>query len=184
MEPQLVKLSKFLSLVLRHQPEVIGLALDDQGWADVDELLRLANVQGTPLTRPLLERIVETNDKRRFALSEDGTRIRANQGHSVEIDLALPPVEPPILLFHGTATRFLESIRVQGLIPGSRQHVHLSPDHATAVKVGRRHGVPAVLSIRAGEMHHEGMAFFRSENGVWLTAHVPVRFIDFESAAV
>src|SRR5262245_12849640 len=125
MDADLVRVSKFLSLVLRHKPEEIGLTLDEQGWADVDELIRLAERSGRPLTRPVLDRVVAESDKKRFALSADGARIRANQGHSVDVDLALPPAEPPALLYHGTATRFLDSIRSQGLLAGSRRHVHL-----------------------------------------------------------
>lgn len=177
--PDIVRTSRFLSLVLRHKPEEIGLSLDVNGWAEVEELIELANRHGRRLTRDLLQVVVETNDKQRFVFSGDETRIRANQGHSVEIDLALPPRQPPDLLFHGTATRFVASIRERGLVPGSRQHVHLSPDAATAVKVGSRHGKPIVLEIDAGPMHRSGHVFFCSENGVWLTGHVPVEFINF-----
>jgi putative RNA 2'-phosphotransferase len=178
MDADLFKVSKFLSLVLRHKPEEIGLTLDANGWADVEELIRLANQYGHRLNLPLLDRVVAENDKKRFAFSEDGRRIRASQGHSVEVDLALPPSEPPEFLYHGTATRFLESIRVSGLVSGKRQHVHLSPDVATATKVGQRHGRPHILTIRAGAMHRAGMAFYLSANGVWLTNHVPVSYID------
>ena len=183
MSPDLVQLSKFLSLVLRHKPEEIGLTLDPNGWAGVEELLRLANARGKRLTRELLERIVVENDKKRFAFSTDGQRIRASQGHSVEIDLALSPATPPELLFHGTATRFLASIRTQGLIPGSRQHVHLSHDAATARNVGQRHGRPAILTIAAQTMSTAGHLFYLSANQVWLTPHVPVEFIEFPSDA-
>jgi putative RNA 2'-phosphotransferase len=179
MDKELVPLSRFLSLVLRHRPEHIGLDLDSNGWADVDELLQKAAAHGTAIDRTLLERIVRENDKQRFALSPDGRRIRANQGHSVGIDLALTPVSPPPLLYHGTADRNLASIRANGLHSGERQHVHLSGDGVTATKVGSRHGTPVVLTIRAGRMEAEGYAFYRSDNGVWLTAHVPAQFIDF-----
>ncbi|MBX9623145.1 MAG: RNA 2'-phosphotransferase [Gemmataceae bacterium] len=175
----LVRVSKFLSLVLRHKPHEIGLALDPNGWADVDELIRLANVAGRRLDRPLLERVVAENDKKRFAFSDDGRRIRASQGHSVEVELDLPPVAPPDLLYHGTATRFLPSIRATGLRPGSRQHVHLSADETTAATVGRRHGEPVVLVVRAGEMAAAGFPFYRSVNGVWLTERVPAEFLTF-----
>lgn len=174
----LVSTSKFLSLVLRHQPEVIGLILDDSGWADIDTLIRLSQAH-KPLTRALIEQIVEENSKQRFAISEDGRRIRANQGHSIEVDLDLVPVTPPTLLYHGTATRFVDAIRREGLVKRSRQHVHLSAAADTATAVGARHGKPAVLIVRAGEMAAAGHAFFRSENGVWLTDAVPVGFIDF-----
>jgi putative RNA 2'-phosphotransferase len=181
MATDLVKVSKFLSLVLRHKPEEIGLILDANGWADVEDLIRLANLRGAGLTRPLLDRVVAESDKKRFAFSEDGRRIRASQGHSVEVDLALPPVEPPEFLFHGTAERFVASIRATGLHSGSRQHVHLSLDETTATAVGRRHGRPVVLVVRAREMATAGHAFYRSTNGVWLTDRVPVEFIDFVS---
>jgi putative RNA 2'-phosphotransferase len=178
MDAQLVGMSKFLSLVLRHKPEAIGLTLAANGWADVDELITRANQQGKRLTRPLLEEIVATNDKKRFAFSADGTKIRASQGHSVTVDLELKPQTPPETLFHGTATRFLDGIKQQGLLPGSRQHVHLSLDEETAIKVGQRHGKPIILRIRSGEMHRSGREFFLSENGVWLTASVPPEFLE------
>lgn len=165
-----IKTSKFLSKVLRHDPASIGLALDAEGWADVDDLIARSR---RPLTRDLVAEVVRENDKQRFALSADGSRIRANQGHSVAVDLALAPVEPPETLYHGTATRFLDSILKQGLIPGRRQHVHLSADPETARKVGRRHGRLVVLALPAREMHDDGRTFFRSENGVWLTDAVP-----------
>jgi len=174
-----VKTSKFLSLVLRHKPEEIGLILDANGWADVDELIRLVNQHGRKLDRLLLERVVADNDKKRFAFSDDGTRIRASQGHSVEVDLALPPSEPLELLYHGTASRFVESIRAEGLHSASRQHVHLSLDIVTATKVGQRHGKAVILTVRAKEMRSAGHLFYLSANGVWLTEQVPVEFIDF-----
>jgi len=176
MANELTRTSKFLSLVLRHKPEEIGIALDANGWTDVDELLH--KWKGKPaLTRELLDRVVAENSKKRFALSEDGTRIRANQGHSVDVDLALQPVEPPEVLYHGTATRFLESIRAGGLHCAGRTHVHLSADRETAVKVGSRHGKPVVLTVAARRMHAAGHAFFLSENGVWLTERVPAEFL-------
>lgn len=174
-----ISTSKFLSLILRHEPEAIGLTLDGQGWARIDELIRLANARGHALSRGLLERIVRESDKQRFAISEDGLCIRANQGHSIGIDLALAPQIPPATLYHGTATRFAASIREQGLLKRDRQHVHLSPDSETAIKVGSRHGKPLVLTIRASEMHDRGVVFFRSENGVWLTDAVAPEFIDW-----
>lgn len=174
----LVRTSKFLSLVLRHQPEAIGLTLDAQGWAEVGELIRLANAAGRELNRPLLERVVAENDKKRFALSEDGKRIRASQGHSIDVDLALSAVPPPARLYHGTATRFLESIRSSGLHAASRQHVHLSADLGTALKVGQRHGKSVVLTVNAAEMAEAGHTFFLSANGVWLTEQVPVEFLE------
>lgn len=174
------KISKFLSLVLRHQPEKIGIQLDPSGWVEVRELLARLNGHGMPVDRSTLQLVVETNDKKRFTFSEDGTRIRAAQGHSVEIDLALTSREPPARLYHGTASRFLESIRVSGLLRGERQHVHLSPDDETARKVGMRHGVPVVLVVRAAEMYSAGTMFFLSDNGVWLTETVPPQHLIFE----
>lgn len=175
----LTKTSKFLSLVLRHEPEAIGLQLDANGWADIDTLIELANAGGKPVTRALIEQVVRESDKQRFAISDDGLRIRANQGHSIEVDLDLTALEPPAALYHGTATRFAKSIRNLGLVKQSRQHVHLSSDRDTAVKVGGRHGKPLVLTVRAGEMHARGIAFFRSANGVWLTDAVAAEFIDW-----
>ena len=179
MDSSLVPLSRFLSLVLRHDPGTIGLRLDANGWADVTDLLEKAAAHGQPIDRTLLERIVVENDKKRFAFSADGMRIRANQGHSVSIDLALPPLAPPPTLFHGTATRNLASIRASGLHGGERQHVHLSGDPVTATKVGARHGKPVVIVVRAGEMAIAGHIFYRADNGVWLTAAVPAKFLDF-----
>jgi len=166
--------------VLRHDPACIGLVLDAKGWVDVADLVRRANAHGRDLTRAELVEIVRTNDKQRFSLSDDGARIRARQGHSVDVDLGLEPVEPPEFLYHGTATRFLGSILAEGLRPGSRRHVHLSPDHDTAIRVGRRHGTPIVLKIRSKKMHEGGAVFLLSENGVWLTDLVPPGFIEFE----
>lgn len=181
MNDQIVKASKYLSMLLRHQPEKIGLVLDDNGWASIEELIAKANATGKSLSRSLIERVVAESDKKRFAISDDGKRIRASQGHSIEVDLALPPQIPPETLFHGTATRFLESIREKGLIPGNRQHVHLSLLRETAETVGRRHGQLALLIVRSGEMHRAGHAFYLSENGVWLTDSVPTGFIVFET---
>lgn len=181
MSNQLESTSKFLSFVLRHQPEAIGLTLDAEGWASVSELIERANNDGQEITPELLDEVVETNSKKRFAFNADKTKIRANQGHSVAVDLKLEPVAPPNVLYHGTATRFLDSIKQQGLISGSRTHVHLSADIETAVSVGKRHGKPAVLLIDAGSMPQNGHKFFISENSVWLTDSVPPSFIDFES---
>jgi len=177
MAADVVKTSKFLSLVLRHKPDEIGLSLDENGWADVEELIRRCVAHGMPLTRALLDRVVAESDKKRFAFSDDG-RIRASQGHSVEVDLALTPTDPPEFLYHGTAVHFLDSIRADGLIAGKRRHVHLSRDEATAAAVGRRHGRVVVLVVRARDMHAAGHAFYLSANGVWLADRVPVEFLD------
>jgi putative RNA 2'-phosphotransferase len=177
MAEELKSSSKFLSYVLRHAPESIGLTLDANGWVAVDELLAKAGAAGRRLDRTTLEEIVATSDKKRFTLSDDGSRIRAAQGHSVEVALGLQPVTPPGTLYHGTATRFLDAIRAEGLKPGSRQQVHLSADAATATAVGSRHGKPVVLRVAAGAMHVAGHSFFRADNGVWLTDHVPSQFL-------
>jgi putative RNA 2'-phosphotransferase len=174
-----VPLSKFLSLVLRHKPERIGLALDAQGWADIGELIVKAGTHGVALTRELIAEVVATSDKQRFAIDLSGQRIRANQGHSIAVDLGLAPTMPPTTLFHGTAEKSLRRIRAEGLKRERRQHVHLSPDEATALKVGRRHGRPVVLRIAATRMAAAGHAFFLSTNGVWLTDCVPTEFIAF-----
>lgn len=175
------RLSKFLSLVLRHEPAKAGITLDSAGWVDVDTLLHGCAAAGVALSRGDLDRIVAESEKQRFAFSDDRRRIRANQGHSVEVELAYEPVTPPDVLFHGTADRFLESIRAQGLVRGKRHHVHLSAERSTAIEVGRRHGRPVVLQIDARRMHAEGIAFFRSANGVWLTEHVPARFLTVDA---
>lgn len=166
------KVSKFLSFVLRHKPKAINLTLDDQGWASVDDLIEKAKPQIT-LTPTLIRQVVIDNDKKRFSLSDDNQYIRANQGHSVKVDLKLIPEKPPAVLYHGTATRFLDSIKREGLKPGKRHHVHLSSDIETATAVGKRYGKPAILEIPAGAMHQQGFKFFLSENKVWLTEYVP-----------
>ncbi len=172
-----------MSLVLRHKPSTVGLTLDAGGWTQVDEVLAAAQKAGVPLDKDVLRQVIEQNDKQRFLLSEDGLRIRANQGHSIPVDLGLEPLIPPELLFHGTATRFFKSIRKQGLLPKGRHQVHLSPDEPTAIKVGQRHGKPIVLTVRAGQMYERGFKFYRSANGVWLTDKVPVKFLFFPDSA-
>jgi putative RNA 2'-phosphotransferase len=184
MDKSLMQVSKFLSLVLRHDPGKIGLRLDPAGWAEVGELLSAAEAAGVRIDRETLERVVGENDKRRFALSPDGTRIRASQGHSVSVDLGLARQTPPEVLYHGTATRFVDSIHDNGLHSASRTHVHLSADEVTARAVGQRHGRPVVLTIATGRMHRDGHPFFRSENGVWLTDAVPAEYIGLEDDAV
>ena len=177
MSDYIVTASKFLSLLLRHRPEEVGLSLDAGGWAAIEDIVRLTAGKRTQLTKNLIEEITATSDKKRFVISDDGTRIRANQGHSIVVDLNLHPRNPPETLFHGTATRFLESILRQGLSKGNRQYVHLSPDKATAFKVGQRHGKPVILVIAAQSMQESGHVFFLSANGVWLTEHVPAKFL-------
>jgi putative RNA 2'-phosphotransferase len=178
-EKEIIKTSKYLSLVLRHEPELVGLKLDEAGWVAVEALLHAMNQHGVPLTSALLQHIVATSDKKRFAVSEDGLRIRANQGHSVEVDLQYEPKVPPALLYHGTATRFLDSIRQNGLLRMERHDVHLAAETKVTLQVGGRHGKPVLLVIRAGEMHKAGHVFRRSANGVWLVNHVPPQFIEF-----
>ncbi len=176
---QATRTSKFLSLVLRHKPETIGVTLDEQGWVSVDELLEKMTAAGHSIDRARLERVVAENNKKRFAFSGDGQRIRASQGHSVAVDLSLRPLEPPVVLFHGTVARNRPSIEEQGLRKQQRQHVHLSADRNTAQLVGQRYGKPVILEIAARQMHEEGYPFFRSENGVWLTDQVPSAFISW-----
>lgn len=174
----LVKISKFLSLVLRHQPDRIGVRLDEGGWIDVATLLDAFARHDILITRAHLDEVVRDNDKQRFTFSDDGRRIRANQGHSVDVDLGYDPATPPETLFHGTSQTNVASILARGIEKGQRHHVHLSPDEATALRVGRRHGAPVALRVRAGAMHRDGRAFYLSKNGVWLTDHVPPAYIE------
>ena len=173
-----VRVSKFLSLVLRHRPDTIGITLDAQGWADVGDLLAGMAGKGTRIGFDQLVEVVATNDKRRFAFNEDRTRIRAVQGHSRDVDLGYAPVAPPDQLFHGTVARFLPAIRDEGLNKGRRQYVHLSPDRETATKVGARRGDPVILTVDTARMSADGHTFYRADNGVWLTDHVPPGYID------
>lgn len=173
------RLSKFLSLVLRHRPDKLGLALDAQGWTHVADLLTKLNRHGYAVNLDALRYVVATNNKKRFAFSADETMIRANQGHSVGVTLGYAPQPPPPVLYHGTATRFLAAIRAGGLTKQKRHHVHLSADPDTATQVGRRHGRPVVLTVRAADMAAAGYVFYQSDNGVWLTDHVPPAYLDF-----
>jgi putative RNA 2'-phosphotransferase len=180
-----VRVSKLLSFGLRHRPDELGLQLDAAGWSGVDQVLESLAAHGERVSVEdlrELRQLVATSDKQRFALSEDGRRIRANQGHSIAVELDLPPREPPPRLYHGTVDRFLDRIRAEGLLRGSRTHVHLSSDEGTArVVASRRRGLPVILSVRAGEMHADGFPFYLSDNGVWLTGHVPSRYLDYPS---
>ncbi|MGW6008806.1 RNA 2'-phosphotransferase [Streptomyces sp. NPDC055210] len=176
-ERRTVKVSKYLSKHLRHQPERIGLTLDDAGWVEIGALMAAAAAHGFPFTRDELDHVVAANDKQRFAI--EGTRIRASQGHSVEVDLGLPPATPPAYLYHGTVARSLDAIRSEGLRPMNRHDVHLSADRETATRVGARRGRPVVLSVDAGAMSRDGHVFTVSANGVWLTAAVPPRYLRF-----
>lgn len=183
MSDQHRSLSKFLSLVLRHDPGAIGITLDQNGWVSVEKLLDALATHGKPLARADLESLVATSDKRRFALNPNRSMIRANQGHSVQVDLALPPTIPPDVLFHGTVERHVPSIRAHGLLKGKRHHVHLSATRELAVIVGKRRGEPYVLEVDARGMVAAGLVFYRSENGVWLTDYVPARFLSDVSKA-
>jgi putative RNA 2'-phosphotransferase len=177
MEKNLKSTSKFLSLVLRHKPEEIGLQVDENGWANVDELIKKVNAKGNKIDIDLLNEIVVTNDKKRFAFNDDKIKIRASQGHSIEIDLNIHPILPPDVLYHGIATRFVESIMQQGLQKQQRQHVHLSEKLETATAVGARHGKPTILIVDAKQMYQDGFLFYKSENNVWLTDFVGVNYI-------
>lgn len=169
--------SRYMSLILRHKPEVIGIHLDEHGWASVDELIEgIAKTQ--EFNMEILEEIVRTDEKQRYSFSEDKTLIRANQGHSVPVDVELDEVEPPEELWHGTAEKYEAAIDEQGLIPKSRLYVHLSKDRETAVKVGQRHGKPVLYVIKAGEMSRDGYKFLLSKNGVWLTKEVLARYLE------
>ncbi len=171
-------ISKLLSLVLRHQPEVLGITLDQAGWTSVATLLEKMQEQGISIDLAKLQEVVISNDKQRFAFSADGTKIRANQGHSIQVELGLKPLPPPAVLYHGTAIQHVPAILKEGLQRKSRQYVHLSPDTNTALKVGSRHGQAVVLRVHSGKMHRAGYAFYCSANGVWLTATVPAAFIE------
>ena len=178
MSDSLTGTSRFISLILRHKPEVIGITLDEHGWADVDDMIAGINQSGKyKIDRDMLDEIVRTDEKQRYSYNEDHTLIRANQGHSIPVDVELEKVEPPEFLYHGTGEKFTASIDKQGLIPKSRLYVHLSLDEETAVKVGRRHGKPVIYLVRAGNMKRDGYAFYRSVNGVWLTKEVPVKYL-------
>ena len=168
---------KFVALILRHKPETIGITLDEHGWANVDEL-----IEGIAKTRTfdmeMLEEIVATDNKQRFSFNEDHTMIRANQGHSIPVDVELKKLSPPEVLYHGSAIKYEEAIDDIGLIPKTRLYVHLSKDYDTAVKVGSRHGKPVIYKVYTGNMDKDGYEFFLSENGVWLTESVPTKYLE------
>lgn len=176
-EKDTTRTSKFLSLVLRHQPETIGLALDENGWATVAELLLKMTEHKMPVSADDLQHVVATNNKKRFAFNEDGSKIRASQGHSIEVELDLPQQVPPAVLYHGTGEKWVASILLTGLEKRSRQHVHLSGDTTTATAVGKRHGKPVIFEVAAGRMQADGYPFYLSANGVWLTDAVPAKYL-------
>ena len=170
--------SKFISLILRHKPETIGISLDEHGWADVQKLIDGINASGSDhLDMDILEEIVRTDEKQRYSFNEDHTLIRANQGHSIPVDVELKETMPPEILYHGTGEKYVSSIDKQGLLPKSRLYVHLSLDIETAKKVGSRHGKPVIYTVDCRKMMDDGYKFYLSANGVWLTKTVPVRYL-------
>lgn len=171
------KISKFLSLVLRHDPEKIGLSLDDEGWTSANELIEKMNNAGVTLDFEDLKEVVDTNDKKRFIFSDDFSKIRANQGHSINVDLKLDPVTPPAILYHGTVEKNIASILEKGILKQDRNYVHLSADIETATNVGKRYGKPVIVEVLALEMHKNGYLFYLSNNNVWLTDFVDNNFI-------
>ena len=172
-----IELGKFISLILRHKPEVIGITLDENGWADTKELLSGINASGRYIDLTILERIVRENNKKRYSFNEDKTKIRANQGHSVHVDVEMKEMQPPDELYHGTAARFLESIREKGILKMNRQYVHLSADVETAKAVGKRHGKPVVLVIDTKKMVEDGYHFWLSDNGVWQSEEIKWEYV-------
>ncbi|UCG30437.1 MAG: RNA 2'-phosphotransferase [candidate division WOR-3 bacterium] len=183
MDSKYIRISKFLSLVLRHKPETIGLILDSEGWADVGELIKKSFDAGVLLDRPILRQVVEGGEKKRFSFDEDGSRIRANYGHSIPVTPVHAPAEPPEFLYHGTATQFLQSIDGEGVGPGTRQYVHLVEEEKTAVEVGSRHGEPVVVVVQARAMHEKGFEFFKTESGIWLTREVPREYVVIQGSS-
>lgn len=179
-EADLTRWGKLLALVLRHKPQELGLTVDAHGWAQVDAVVQAFSKIG-PFDKGLLERIVREDSKGRYSFSEDKTKIRANQGHSLPVDVGLAQAQPPEVLYHGTGAKYVQSINTQGLLPQTRLYVHLSQDVVTAVKVGKRHGKPVIYRVAAGEMARAGCEFYLSVNGVWLTKRVPAKYLQLES---
>ena len=178
---EIKRISKFLSLLVRHRQETIGLNLDTHGWAEVEELRTKSAKHNVRFTLEQLDEVVETNNKKRFIFNDDKTKIRANQGHSLKtVDLEFKNIEPDEFLYHGTVDKFMSLIKEGGLKKMNRQHVHLSKDRDTAINVGSRRGKPIILSVRSGQMYRDGFEFYRSENGVWLTDKVPTKYIEFK----
>ncbi|HEY9049055.1 MAG TPA: RNA 2'-phosphotransferase [Ohtaekwangia sp.] len=181
-EKESVKISKFLSLILRHQPEAAGIVLDENGWTEVSILIQQVSAHGHSITKETLDYIVHTNSKKRFAYNEDQTKIRASQGHSVDVELNYTSQQPPAILYHGTAETSVESIFKTGLDKRERHHVHMSISTETALAVGSRYGKPVLLAIAAGQMFTDGHSFFVSDNDVWLTDHVPLKYLSIVKA--
>ena len=181
-ERRLERLSKFISMILRHKPQVIGITLDEHGWADVDELIKGINETGEEVefSKATLETIVKTDKKQRYSVSQDKTLIRANQGHSIPVDVELEKKEPPKVLYHGTGVKSVKAIQEQGLLPMERLYVHLSTDVETATNVGKRHGTPVIFKVNTEQMQKDGYDFFQSINGVWLTKEVPAKYLELE----
>lgn len=179
-ERRLERLSKFISMILRHKPEVIGITLDEHGWADVDELIKGINETGEEVefSKTTLEKIVKTDKKQRYSVSQDKTLIRANQGHSIPVDVELEKKEPPKILYHGTGVKSVKAIQEQGLLPMERLYVHLSTDVETATNVGKRHGTPVIFKVNTEQMQKDGYDFFQSVNGVWLTKEAPAKYLE------
>lgn len=179
-ERRLERLSKFISMILRHKPEVIGITLDEHGWADVDELIKGINETGEEVefSKTTLEKIVKTDKKQRYSVSQDKTLIRANQGHSIPVDVELEKKEPPKILYHGTGVKSVKAIQEQGLLPMERLYVHLSTDVETATNVGKRHGTPVIFKVNTEQMQKDGYDFFQSVNGIWLTKEVPAKYLE------
>lgn len=181
-ERRLERLSKFISMILRHKPEAIGITLDEHGWADVDELIKGINETGEEIefSKDTLETIVKTDKKQRYSFSQDKTLIRANQGHSIPVDVELEKKEPPKVLYHGTGVKSVKAIQEQGLLPMERLYVHLSIDVKTATNVGKRHDTPVIFQVNAEQMQKDGYDFFQSVNGVWLTKEVTAKYLELE----
>lgn len=179
-ERRLERLSKFISMILRHKPEVIGITLDEHGWADVDELIKGINETGEEVefSKTTLEKIVKTDKKQRYSVSQDKTLIRANQGHSIPVDVELEKKEPPKILYHGTGVKSVKAIQEHGLLPMERLYVHLSTDVETATNVGKRHGTPVIFKVNTEQMQKDGYDFFQSVNGVWLTKEAPAKYLE------
>lgn len=173
----LVKMGKYISLILRHKPELINLKIDEHGWANVDDLLKGINNSGRYISKEILDIIVNTNNKKRYQYNNDHTKIRANQGHSIKVDVELQEKVPPNILYHGTAQKYLDKIRESGIRKMNRLHVHLSKDIETAINVGKRHGQPIVLVINTEAMIKDGFKFYYSNNGVWLCDDIDYSYV-------